>query len=335
MLVSLGLPSNSVPTAIRPAARFGALVGRSTKMRELAARVERVARSDAAVLVQGETGTGKEVVARAIHQRSRRGGGPLIVVDCGALPETLLEAELFGHARGAFTGALEARAGAIEAAHGGTVLLDEIGELPIAMQPKLLRAVESRSVRRLGETHHRAVDVRFIAATHRDLRAMVQDGSFRGDLYFRMAVLPVTVPSLRERAADIPALVEHFLPEDAAGVITPVLLDQLADRAWPGNVRELRTFVERLLALGAEEALALASEMPAAGAAAPAPAQLRLPEDLLSQSYKQMREHALAHIEREYVRALLARHGRNISAASEAAGINRSYLHRLIRRYEL
>src|SRR5687767_3634118 len=174
-----------------PEGRFGALVGRSVKMRELFATLARIAPSDSAVLVHGETGTGKEVVSRAIHDASPRSGGPFVIVDCGALAESLLEAELFGHTKGAFTGAATARAGAIEEAHGGTLFLDEIGELPLALQPKLLRALESRTIRRLGETAYRKVDVRFIAATHRGLLDMVATGDFREDLYFRLAVLPV------------------------------------------------------------------------------------------------------------------------------------------------
>ncbi|MFO0630926.1 MAG: sigma-54-dependent Fis family transcriptional regulator [Polyangiales bacterium] len=199
-----------------PTEQFGPMWGRSVVMRELFARLARVAGNESTVLIQGETGTGKELVARAIHQFSRRRDGPLVVVDCGALAENLLEAELFGHARGAFTGAAHERPGAIEAAHGGTVFLDEIGEMPLAMQPKLLRALESRSVRRVGETRYRDVDVRFVAATHRDLAEMVNAGTFREDLFFRLPVLPVTLLlPLRQRTDDIPLLVSRMLPRGA------------------------------------------------------------------------------------------------------------------------
>ncbi len=300
-------------------------------MRELFARLARVARSDATVLIQGETGTGKELAAQAIHDASPRAGEPFVIIDCGALPESLLEAELFGHAKGAFTGAVEARAGAIEAADGGTVFLDEIGELPLDMQPKLLRVLESRTVRRVGETAQRPVDVRFLSATNRDLRTMVNTGAFREDLYFRLAVLPVTIPPLRERPEDILALVQHFLPSEALAAVTPQMVRELTARPWLGNVRELRNFVERALALGAREALALSA--PAAGPGGTetepsAPALLALP-------YKEMRERVLLAAEREYVEALLARHDRDVSAAAEAAGLNRTYLYRLVARHRL
>ncbi len=238
---------------------FQKLVGRSIPMRELFARLSRVAPMDASVFVQGETGTGKELVARAVHDASPRATKPFVVVDCAALPENLLDAELFGHAKGAFTGAVGARAGAIESADGGTVFLDEIGELPITMQPKLLRVLESRSVRRIGETTYRTVDIRFVSATHRDLLTMVNAGEFREDLYFRMSVLPVSVPPLRERREDIELLANHFLRQHSGqGHLSPEVIRELVDRPWRGNVRELRNFIDRLRALGAAEALAMA-----------------------------------------------------------------------------
>ena len=226
-------------------------------MRQLFARLFRLAQSTATVLVEGETGTGKELVARAIHDASARAGEPFVVIDCGAMPESLLEAELFGHVKGAFTGATDSRPGAIEAAHGGTVFLDEIGELPVSMQPKLLRVLESRSVRRLGEPIHRSIDVRFVAATHRDLRTMVDSRTFREDLYYRLAVVPVTIPPLRDRPGDIASLVRHFLRDPADALFRPEMLLKLTSRPWFGNVRELRNFVERAAALGPDEALAL------------------------------------------------------------------------------
>jgi DNA-binding NtrC family response regulator len=303
-------------------------------MQQLYARLGQIAPSSAAVLIQGETGTGKELVARAIHEASARASAPFAVVDCGALPEGLLEAELFGHTRGAFTGATEARAGVIEAANGGTVFLDEVAELPLSMQPKLLRVVESRMIRRVGETHYRPLDVRFVSATHRDLRAMARAGSFREDLYFRLAVLLVGVPPLRERGGDIPALVRHFMPDAAGRDLPPDVLLALAARPWRGNVRELRSFVERAAAFGPEEALAWPESegaAPAGGARPP----VRLPEDLSSMTYRAVREQALRDVEREYVRALLDRHGGNVSAAARASGLSRTYVHRLIRRHAL
>lgn len=240
-----------------PEDHFVDLVGGSEIMRRLYATLARVALSDASVLIHGETGTGKELVARSLHDAGPRKSKPFVVVDCAALPEQLLDAELFGHARGAFTGAVQTRAGAIEEADGGTVFLDEIGELPVSMQPKLLRVLEQKTVRRVGESTHRPVDVRFVCATHRDLLAMVNGGTFREDLYFRLAVVPVTLPALRDRPSDIPMLVEHFLRKAAAPPFPPELVRELSSRSWRGNVRELRNFVERVRALGHEGALAL------------------------------------------------------------------------------
>jgi len=320
------------PVEIWPDGRFGPMVGASVPMRELFARLARVARSEATVLIQGETGTGKELAAQAIHDASPRAGEPFVIIDCGALPESLLEAELFGHRKGAFTGAVEARAGAIEAADGGTVFLDEIGELPLSMQPKLLRVLESRTVRRVGETAQRPVNVRFLSATNRDLRTMVNTRAFREDLYFRLAVLPVTIPPLRERPTDILALVQHFLPKEALAAVTPQMLHELTARPWLGNVRELRNFVERALTLGAREALALSA--PAAGPGG-LETEPTFPPALLALPYKEMRERVLLAAEREYVEALLVRHDRDVSAAAEAAGLNRTYLYRLVARHRL
>ncbi|MEA2696867.1 MAG: two-component system, NtrC family, response regulator GlrR [Myxococcales bacterium] len=303
-----------------PEQKFGPLIGASRPMRELFARIGRVVRSESTVLVQGESGTGKELVARAIHEASPRAGGPLVVVDCGALPEALLESELFGHSRGAFTGAAEARAGAIEGANGGTVFLDEIGELPLAMQPKLLRVLEARAVRRLGETQHRPVDVRFISATHRDLREMVNSGAFREDLYFRLAVLTLRIPPLRERPDDIPPLLDRFLPAEVRDRLDPLVMAEILGRPWLGNVRELRNFAERLITFGAGDALAM-----------DAPGARTTPAS--TGPYREARERALDDFERAYVRDLLARHGGNVSAAAQTAEMNRAYLYRLIARH--
>jgi transcriptional regulator with GAF, ATPase, and Fis domain len=299
-------------------------------MRELFTRLARVAVTNSTVLVQGETGTGKELVANAIHQASTRSSEPFVIVDCAALPESLLEAELFGHAKGAFTGAVGSRAGALESAGSGTVFLDEIGELPLSVQPKLLRAIESRTVRRIGESAYRTVDVRFICATHRDLRTMVNAGAFREDLYFRLAVVPINVPPLRDRLDDIPLLVQRFLPEGAPSVMTPELARELASRPWLGNVRELRNFVERALALGPTEALALTAN----GQRLP-PRSDAYPAVAVDVPFKVLRDRWLCHLEREYLRTLLAQHGRNISATATAAGLDRAYVHRLMRKHDL
>jgi DNA-binding NtrC family response regulator len=242
-----------------PSERFGPLVGRSQIMRELFATLARLAPLECCIMINGETGTGKELVARAIHQASPRASGPFIVVDCAALSESLIEAELFGHVKGAFTGAHQMRVGAIEAADGGTVFLDEIGELPIGMQPKLLRVLESSTVRRIGESKHRSVNVRFLTATHRDLLSMVNRGEFREDLYFRLAVVPVRVPSLRERVEDIELLLTHF-SEGAHDWLTPAVLRMLENRPWRGNVRELRNFVARARAIGPTDAMSVSKD---------------------------------------------------------------------------
>jgi transcriptional regulator with GAF, ATPase, and Fis domain len=235
-----------VPVELWAGEEFHGLVGRSKVMRELFALITRLAPTNSSILIQGETGTGKELVARSIHEASLRSNSPFVVVDCAALPENLLDTELFGHAKGAFTGAVQSRAGAIESADGGTVFLDEIGELPITMQPKLLRVLEQRTVRRIGESTHRPVNVRFVSATHRDLLSMVSRGEFREDLYFRLCVLPLRVPPLRERKEDLELLVRRFSDVD----LSASFVAGIARQAWRGNVRELRNFVERARALG-------------------------------------------------------------------------------------
>jgi transcriptional regulator with GAF, ATPase, and Fis domain len=323
------------PVALWGEARFGPLLGASTPMRELFARLSRMASSDATVLIHGETGTGKELVARALHEASPRAQGPFVIVDCGALPENLLDAELFGHSRGAFTGAVGARSGAFEAAHGGTLFLDEIGELPLPLQPKLLRVLEARTVRRLGENEPRPVDVRFVSATHRDLRTMVNARAFREDLYFRLAVLPVTLPPLRERISDITLLAESFLPPGAGGLLTPALITELESRPWLGNVRELRNFVDRLTTLGEGEALAITPQGGVGADPEPPPARHLLPSEWLTLPLREARERCLSQMEQGYIEALLDRHDHNVSAAAQAAGVDRTHLHRLVRKYRI
>jgi DNA-binding NtrC family response regulator len=344
------------PVELWQAPRFGPLLGGAPAMRELFGRLARVAPTDAAVLIQGETGTGKELAAQAIVEASKRAGQPLVIVDCGALPENLLEAELFGHAKGAFTGALGAKPGAIEAADGGTVFLDEIGELPLSVQPKLLRVLESKQVRRLGESHHRTVDVRFVSATHRDLSTMVNTGAFREDLYFRLAVLVVTIPPLRERREDVPLLFEHLMRGGPA--LGRAELAKLAARPWTGNVRELRNFAERVRALGVDEAFAMLDPKGPARAPSSAPpptdepaavaeptppevetSRARASGDAASISfdrpYREVREEWVEHLERAYFARLLEAHDRNVALAAQAAGVDRTYIYRLIRRYGL
>jgi transcriptional regulator with GAF, ATPase, and Fis domain len=322
------------PVELWPHDRLGPLLGRSRPMRELFARLARVAPTESTVLVQGETGTGKELVARAIHEASPRARGPLVVVDCAALPEGVIDAELFGHAKGAFTGAVAAREGAIAAADGGTVLLDEVGELPLAVQPKLLRVIESRTVRRVGETAHRTVDVRFLSATHRDLRTMVNEGAFREDLFFRLAVLPVTVPPLRDRAEDVAMLLEHFVPRGSPPM-APDVVAEAARRPWLGNVRELRNFVERAVAFGAREALAMAASPAATSPSASIAGAWGGLEVTFDRPLREAREAWIDAFEREYVRRLLARHDGNVQEAAATADVDRTYVYRLIRKHGL
>lgn len=314
-----------------PHPRFGPLIGASRVMRELFAQLARIAVTDSSAVIHGETGTGKELVARAIHEASRRSKKPFVVIDCAALPEHLLEAELFGHARGAFTGAVADRIGAFESADGGTMFLDEIGELPLTMQPKLLRVLESRTIRRVGESHHRPVDVRIISATHRDLRTMVNAGAFREDLYFRLAVLPLFVPPLRERRDDIPLLAQNFVG-DQQQRLSDAFIAEIASRPWLGNVRELRNHVERALAFGEHRARAMSSVPPRAPHE-PAP---RLADGsdphVVAEDFRTFREAWMERGERMYVERLLAAHGGVVAAAAAAAGLDRTYFYRLMRR---
>ncbi len=310
--------------------RFGLLVGRSPAMATLYATLERAAASDVTVLLQGETGSGKDAAAESIHQESDRRDGPFVVVDCGALPPSLIESELFGHERGAFTGAVSDRVGALEAADKGTLFLDEIGELPLDLQPKLLRAIERREVRRVGSSAEPTqVDVRIIAATNRNLRAAVNDGLFRADLYYRLAVIDVTMPPLRERPDDIPLIIDHVLHQldvadaAAAGLRSPELAAKLAMHPWPGNVRELRNYVERCIAFDAELPVT-----PAQGSDGMTLVDPRLP-------LRTVRERWTRFMERKYLEQLLALHHDNVAAAARAAGVDRVHLHRLLARVGL
>src|SRR4051812_31228617 len=236
-----------------PTDRFGDVIGTTPPMKRLFSLLSKAAPTEATILLQGETGTGKEAIAEAVHRNSRRNKGPFVVVDCGSIPHELIASELFGHAKGSFTGASGDKQGLIEAANHGTLFLDEIGELALDLQPQLLRVLDRRQVRRVGETHSVDVDIRVIAATHRDLRAMVKAGQFREDLYYRLAVVATMVPPLRDRKADIPALASWFADKMGRGGFaqSPALLDLLERHDWPGNVRELRNVVERALSLGA------------------------------------------------------------------------------------
>jgi DNA-binding NtrC family response regulator len=308
---------------------LGELVGRTPAMRRLMARVDRAAQSDVSVLVTGESGTGKELVAKALHQLGPRASGPLVTVDCGSLPATLVASELFGHEKGAFTGADRQHIGAFEAAAGGTVFLDEIGELQPAVQATLLGVLERRRLRRLGSRHELAVDVRVVAATHRDLRSEVNSGGFRLDLFYRLAVVNVAIPPLRERPEDIPLLVEHFLrdagwTQPVASLISPPVMEGLCRHHFSGNVRELRNLVEAAVAMGEPPPIEGRSGGGAGGAGGESFAvDLHGP-------YKEARTQLLDQFEARYVAALMERTGSNVSAAARAARMTRSHLNDLL-----
>jgi two-component system response regulator GlrR len=284
--------------------------------------LERAAGIESNVLVVGETGTGKELAAHAIHAASARKNGPFVVVDCGALPAYLVESELFGHERGAFTGASEARAGAFATATGGTLFLDEIGELPLDLQPKLLRALESREVKPVGSNRYRPVDLRVIAATNRDLRAEVGAGRFRSDLFFRLAVLEVPIPPLREHLHDLPLLVDRLAADLAISLGERVarehLLADLARHSWPGNVRELRNHLERLAAF--EEPSPFEFALPGKHAITPD----------VTQPMKVERQRFIEAFERAYLERVLARENGNVTRAARAAGLDRMHFYRLL-----
>ena len=331
--------------------RFGSMIGRSVKMRELFARVGKLARTDTTVLVTGETGVGKELVAEALHDYSPRAKGAFVVLDCGSIPPNLIESELFGHERGAFTGATSSYAGAFERAHGGTVFLDEIGELPLAMQPKLLRVLERKEVRRVGGTKMLEVDIRVVAATNRDLGVEVNRGRFREDLYYRLAVARVHVPPLRDRKDDLPLLIEHILantPGGEAAQIAQETIDLMTKHDWPGNVRELRNVIERavLLSETPETQDALRRTPAAAPRAEPSvsvtPSQtataadgmMTVPVDVTI-PFKNAKQDVISEFERRYISRLLAQHDGNISAAARAAGIDRMSIHKMLHRLGL
>jgi two-component system, NtrC family, response regulator GlrR len=314
------LGTRDVAIPLSPRDRFGRLRGRAVPMRAAFAQLEAAAASTATVLLQGESGTGKDLAAEAIHTEGARRDGPFVVVDCGAIPPQLLEAELFGHEAGAFTGALAQRRGAFEAAHGGTLLLDEIGELALDLQPKLLRAIDRREIQRVGGTQRIAVDVRIVAATNRNLRSEVNGRRFRSDLYFRLAVLVVTLPPLRDRVSDIPLIVEALLADLGARGAT-IDVPELLRHSWPGNVRELRNYVETCVVRGEHARPLPHGDDP-------------LAIDV-TQPLRTVREQWARELERRYLERLLLAHGGNVSAAARAAGVDRVHLHRLLARIGL
>jgi two-component system response regulator HydG len=324
--------------ALTTAARFGRLVGASPEMRRIYPLCERLAASNVPVIIEGETGTGKEVLAESLHEKGPRAQGPFVVFDCTAVPPNLVESALFGHERGAFTGATETRRGVFEEAHGGTLLLDELGDLELALQAKLLRALERAEVQRVGSNRWIKVDVRVLAATRRDLDHEIQAGRFRDDLFFRLAVARVELPPLRRRAGDVSVLAHHFWKQLAPkGVPFPVgFAQRLEDYAWPGNVRELYNAVARRVALG-DQAPIPSGRPPGAAPDPAAPVSTRgdpieaiLGLDL---PLTRARERVVEEFERRYVQRVLAQHNGNVSSAAAASGIARRYFQLLRARH--
>jgi len=353
--------------------RCAGLIGGNARMREIYSIIEKIAPTATTVVIDGETGTGKEVVAQAIHSLSPRARNDLVVFDCGAVPPNLIESELFGHEKGSFTGAVMTRQGLFEQADGGTLFLDELGELPLDLQPKLLRALEQREVRRVGSAKAAKVDVRIIAATNRNLEDEVRAGRFRQDLFYRLSVVRLHLPSLRDRADDIPVLIQHFLDNGAfnrkpnAPAVRGVARDAivaLQNYPWPGNVRELVNVVERAVSFCDSDTIELSDLPDYVRTAKPPPRELARranttppsapastplvsmnpntpapapPEELLATgvTFKDAKERWVASFERDYILQLLRRNTGNISHAARAADIDRKYFRKLMKKYDI
>jgi len=310
----------AAPFPAAEACEYGGIVGHSPAMRRLFTALTRLEATEITVLVEGETGTGKSLLAHAIHAASPRRAGPLVVVDCGAISPGLLHAELFGHRKGAFTGAWRDRAGALEAAHGGTVLLEEVGELPLELQPTLLRFIETGAIQRLGDACARALDVRVLAATNRPLRQALAEGRFRLDLFHRLSVVRLQIPPLRERPEDILPLARRFLArqgEEGRRLLTPAVAAMLQSYPWPGNARQLHNAITRLSSLGR---LFIPEEGAPPGREAEA-------------DFHQAKAQMIDRFERVYLMELMQQHGGNLSAASRASGLVRHHLRALLRRH--
>jgi two-component system response regulator GlrR len=310
-------------------ATFGRLVGQSSRMRRAIDQLRVVAPQNTTLLLEGESGTGKELAAEAVHAASQCKSGPFVVVDCAAVPRNLIEAELFGHERGAFTGAIHSREGAFVRADGGTVFLDEIGELELDIQPRLLRVIETRSIKPVGGSTVRRLNVRIIAATNRDLAREAEQGRVRTDLYYRLAVTRVRMPSLEERQDDIPVLCRHVV-EDLCErdhkeyTLTPRQIAELARRRWPGNVRELRNAIERLTILGFNDD---EDDEPTPSAFTPVPS--------LDRRFRVAKAEVIASFERHFLTEVMSEHGGNITAAALAANVDRVHFLRLLDRHGL
>lgn len=341
--------------------QFGGIVGKSVEMREIFGILERIAPTDATVVIEGETGTGKEIVAQTIHERSPRSDEPFVVFDCGAVPESLVESELFGHEKGSFTGAVMSREGLFEMAEGGTIFLDELGELSPDLQPKLLRVLEQREIRRVGSNKPIPIDVRVVAATNRNLEEEVEAGRFREDLFYRLSVVRLVLPPLRDRTEDIPLLVPHFLEtrdfnRDTEGdqklsSIADDALAALSDYRWPGNVRELVNVIERACSFSSSDTLELEdlpeyiSGIEGSGVMASPPGHVddeqlqwtNVPRKakLREKPFKEAKDEWISAFERDYLTELLIRHDGNISQAAREADIDRKHFRTLMKKHDI
>ncbi|MBM4386346.1 MAG: sigma 54-dependent Fis family transcriptional regulator [Deltaproteobacteria bacterium] len=337
--ISFKLKDDTVKIEISQDARFGGLLGVSIAMREIFALLNRVAPTDATVLIEGESGTGKELAAEAVHAASPRGAKPFVIFDCSAVPKDLLESELFGHVKGAFTGAVKDRKGAFEEAHNGTLFIDEIGELSPELQPKLLRALEKKEIKHVGSNERINVDCRIVAATNRKIESEVRAGNFREDLYYRLAVIKVEIPPLRKRIEDIPFLINNFLDEFAARNdgrrfrISYETMEKLKNYPWPGNVRELKNFIERSVILSDSENIGqfLAGDI-APIRETPGESGAVFRYDL---PFKDAKERLMKDFEVRYFERMLEQTGGNISKAAKLSGIHRKSLEYILKRIEV
>lgn len=328
--LKIDISDDDICEQLSPEDRFGSLIGSSSAMRRIFAALPRLSQSESTVLLEGETGTGKGVLASAIHEASTRSNKPFVVLDCAAIAPTLIESELFGHVKGSFTGAMTDRAGAFEQAQGGTIFIDEIGELPLDMQPKLLRVLEERTIKRVGGNQRTKIDTRVIAATNRDLRMEVNRNAFRADLFYRLNVVRIHIPPLRERTGDIEQLARHFHAELVQNKPPSAeLLDYLRRQPWPGNVRELRAAVERAILFDDPALLALDQ---------PAHEDVKTTENVTFDprlSFRMAKQRAADRWEKEYMKALMTATKNNLSEASRLAKMDRSHLRTLLRKYGL
>jgi DNA-binding NtrC family response regulator len=313
------------------------MVGQSVKMRQIFGLIRKIAPMDVSVVIQGETGTGKELVARAIHELSGRKLGPMVVLDCGAIPPNLIESELFGHEKGSFTGAIASRPGAFERANGGTIFLDELGELRTDLQPKLLRVLENREVRRVGGNEVQEIDVRVVAATNRDLVKEIQAGNFREDLFFRLSVITIQLPALRQRREDIPHIIRkelnapEVLSRHGKKTISAPAMNVLMQYAWPGNIRELMNVISHILTFSEGELIEI-HHLPARVQGEQKEQPLPFNEHL---SFKDAKEQLLENFEKEYIGQVLRRCDGNISRAARESGLHRKSIERLVKKYAL